>query len=144
MSSTRVAFLVALAFGAIACSEDAVTPAPPLDVDGDWIFSDLVTAAFGTCTAAGVATFNQAGESLTGVVDATEGVCNWTDGGSDDNSGQVPISSGTVTDSTMSFMAGICEFTATSLDENRIEGTEVCRVQAVVLDSLTGTFTLTR
>ncbi|MGI9626339.1 MAG: hypothetical protein ACR2QM_05850, partial [Longimicrobiales bacterium] len=110
-----------------------------------WTFADSVSADFGSCTAAGIATFDQTGSSLTGVIDATEGVCNWSDGGSDDNSGPVSLSSGMVTDSLVTFTAGICQFQSTSIAPDRIEGTEVCPVMALGRTfDLVGSFTLSR
>lgn len=127
----------------VACSESATAPLP--DVSGDWIFADSVSADFGSCTAAGIATFDQTGGSLTGVIDATEGVCNWSDGGSDDNSGPVSLSTGTVTDLVVTFTAGICQFQSTSITPNRIVGNEVCPVAALGQPfDLVGTFTLSR
>ena len=107
-----------------ACSDDMAEPL--LDVAGEWSFADTVTASFGTCTAAGTVTFTQSGRTLGGLIDATEGVCEWADGGSDDNSGPVDISGGQVTPTTVSVTAGICEFTSTSVTDERIEGQEFC------------------
>ncbi|MDH3223201.1 MAG: hypothetical protein OEO23_05755 [Gemmatimonadota bacterium] len=118
-----------------ACSEDPTEPVP--DVAGDWTFADSVTASFGTCTAAGTVTFSQSGRTLGGVIDATEGICVWADGGSDDNSGPVDISGGNVSRTTVSFTAGVCEFTSTTVTDVRIDGDEFC-----TLNTGTQTFVL--
>lgn len=134
--------LAALA-GIVACSESMTGPL--LEVGGDWAFADSVSADFGACTAKGIATFDQTGSSFTGVIDATEGVCNWEDGGSNDNSGAVSLSAGMVTDSLVTFTAGICEFQSTSITSDRIEGDEVCAVMALGRTfDLVGSFTLIR
>ena len=133
---TLAAFALASLFGMAACSDDMSEPL--LDVSGDWSFADTVTASFGTCTAAGTVTFTQSGRTLGGVIDATEGTCEWADGGSDDNSGPVDISGGNVSPTAVSFTAGICEFTSTSVTDERIEGQEVC-----TLSTGTQTFLLT-
>lgn len=117
-----------MALALAACSDDMSEPL--LDVAGDWSFSDTVTASFGTCTAAGTVTFTQSGRTLGGVIDATEGTCVWADGGSDDNSGPVDISGGDVTTTGVTFTAGVCEFTSTSVTDERIEGQEFCTLSA--------------
>lgn len=119
---------VPVAFALTACSDDPSEPL--LDVAGDWAFADTVTASFGTCTAAGTVTFTQSGRMLGGVIDATEGTCEWADGGFDDNSGPVDISQGSVSTTALSFSAGVCEFTSTSVTDQRIEGQEFCTLAA--------------
>ena len=128
---------------AAACSDDMAEPV--LEVAGDWTFADTVTASFGTCTAAGTVTLMQSGRTLSGVINATEGTCEWADGGSDDNSGPVDISTGSVSPTTVSFTAGICEFTSTSVTDERIEGQEFCTVNTGTQNFvLSGGFTLVR
>ena len=137
------ALALALLLGLAACDDDVAAPLP--EVAGEWVFSDLVSASFGECTASGVATLTQSGRSLGGVIDATEGVCTWADGGMDDNSGPVQISTGTVQANTVSFSAGICDFESTSVTDTRIEGSEFCTLNTGSQTfTLVGTFTLTR
>ena len=130
------------ALAVAGCGDDDM---PIADLSGDWTFADEVTAAFGTCTASGIATLSQTGRTLTGVINATAGECVWDGGGVNDNSGPVDLSSGQVGDSLIVFSAGICDFEGTLVTANRIEGTEVCNVTAIGQTfPMTGPFSLSR
>jgi len=88
----------------------------------------------------------QEGRTISGVINASEGLCTWADGGSNDNAGPVEISAGEVTDTSITFSAGICHFQGRFVSEGRIEGDEVCSVLDLAGQTfeLIGPFSLSR